>query len=247
LTGHDAQVPGRIEDSRAVAVDVFGTTVDWHSGVSREVAELAAARGIGLDAAGFVSDWRGRYLPAVDLVRRGELPWMNLDALHRRSLDALLADLDLSETFDRSDRDQLVRAWHRLPAWNDARDGLARLRDRFTLAALSNAGFAQLTTIAKTAGLTFDCIISAELARSYKPDPEAYLTAVRLLDLEPRQLLMVACHAWDIQGAHEAGLSTAFLGRPDEKGPNTEADRPEQAPADLTVTSFHDLADALGC
>jgi 2-haloacid dehalogenase len=236
-----------MEQVEVLAFDVFGTTVDWYTGVAEQVARAAAARGITVDGGEFATDWRGRYAPSMDLVRRGELPWLNLDALHRRSLDEMLEERGIGGAFDDEARAELVRAWHRLPAWPDSADGLARLRTRYTLAAVSNGGFALLTNLVKGAGLPFDCIISAELARHYKPDPEVYLTVTELLDVAPAQVMMVAAHVWDLVGASTAGLRTAFVRRPLEKGPDGRADRAADVDSDLAVAGFGELADRLGC
>jgi 2-haloacid dehalogenase len=232
---------------KVLAFDIFGTTVDWWTGISGQASRLAADRGIELDGGAFAEDWRGRYVPSMDRVRRGELPWQNLDALHRRSLDELLDEWEIGSAFDEAARAELVRSWHRLPSWPDAAGGLARLRDRYTLAAVSNGGFALLTNLVKAERLPFDCIISAELARRYKPDPEVYLTVAGLLDAEPAEVLMVAAHVWDLAGARAAGLHTAFVERPLEKGPAGQADRAEDADAGLVATSFTHLATQLGC
>jgi 2-haloacid dehalogenase len=180
-------------------------------------------------------------------VNRGERGWAYLDTLHRESLNELLDDFGVGDAFDDATRRQLVRAWHRLPAWADAAEGLARLRRRYVVAALSNGGFALLTNLVKAAALPFDCILSAQLARAYKPAPSAYLTAVRLLDVDPAHVLMVACHRWDIDGARNAGLRTAFVERPLEKGPHGIADRARDVTSDLVATSFTGLAHVLNC
>jgi 2-haloacid dehalogenase len=234
-----------VAEVRVLAFDVFGTTVDWRTGVAEQVGRLAATRGVTLDGGAFADDWRRRYVPSMDLVRRGELPWMYLDALHRRSLDEMLEERGIGAAFDDSARAELVRAWHRLPAWPDSVAGLERLRGRFTVAAVSNGGFALLTNLIKAAGLPFDCIVSAELARHYKPDPAVYLTVAELLDVRPAEVMLVAAHVWDIQGARNAGLATAFVERPLEKGPDGQADRAAEAKADLSVGSFIELADRL--
>ncbi|MCW2901281.1 MAG: haloacid dehalogenase type [Streptosporangiaceae bacterium] len=230
-----------------VACDIFGTTVDWRTGVAEQVAEIAEARGVNLDAGAFADAWRGRYLPSMQSVNRAERDWAYLDTLHRESLDELLDEYGVAGAFDDLARQQLVRVWHRLPAWEDAAEGLARLRRRYVVAALSNGGFALLTNLVKAAGLPFDAILSAELARVYKPEPQAYLTAAALLDVEPARMLMVAAHKWDIEGAHDAGLRTAFLERPREKGPHHTADRAADVTSDLTIAGFGQLADILGC
>lgn len=234
-------------DIQVLAFDVFGTAVDWWTGVSGQAGEIARARGVDLDTGAFASAWRSKYAPSMDLVRRGELPWTSLDGLHRRSLDELLTEMGIAEAFDEDARQRLVRAWHQLPAWPDAADGLERLRSRYVVAALSNGGFALLTHLAKAAGLRFDCIISAELARHYKPDLEVYETAASLLDVSADQMLMVAAHRWDLEGAARAGLRTAFVHRPLEKGPSARADHPSDVSADLSASSFPELATTLGC
>ncbi|GAB3572445.1 haloacid dehalogenase type II [Amycolatopsis endophytica] len=229
------------EGIRVIACDVFGTTVDWYSGVRDQVADVFGEHGVTLDAGEFASAWRGRYLPSMRRVQTGERDWAYLDTLHRESLDALLGEHGVS--LDEDARTRLVRAWHRLPAWPDSAEGLARLRSRYVVAALSNGGFALMTNLIKAASLPFDCVLSAELARTYKPAAEVYRTAAGLLDVAPHEVLMVAAHGWDLNGARAAGLRTAFLERPREKGPHQEADRDVEA--DLSVTSFGELADAL--
>ncbi|MFD0850627.1 haloacid dehalogenase type II [Actinomadura adrarensis] len=232
---------------RVVACDIFGTTVDWRTGVAGQITQIIAGNGQHLDAGAFADAWRDRYLPSLEHVNRGERDYVYLDTLHRESLDELLDDHGIANAFDDGARRRLVHAWHRLPAWDDAIQGLRRLRRRFVVTALSNGGFALLTNLVKAASLPFDCIVSADLARVYKPAPLAYLTAAELLDVAPDQVLMVAAHRWDIDGAREAGLSTAFLERPLERGPHRTADQATDVTSDLTVTSFHHLADALGC
>ncbi|GAA5115933.1 haloacid dehalogenase type II [Pseudonocardia adelaidensis] len=230
-----------------LAFDVFGTSVDWWTGITCQVTGIAAARGIDVDAAALAGAWRDRYLPSMARVRTGERPWTPLDTLHRESLDDVLDELGLADRFAEAVREQLVRCWYRLPAWDDVAGGLDRLRGRYLVVALSNGGFALLTHLAKHAGLRFDAVLSAELARTYKPDPAVYRTAAGLLGVEPARMLLVACHGWDITGAANAGLRTAFLERPGEKGPDHTADRAVDTSADLVVRGVGELAAALGC
>src|SRR5262249_37244873 len=191
-------------------------------------------------------DWRGQYGPSMQRVRDGDRGWANLDVLHRDSLDELLRQRGIADTVDEPARRRLVRAWHHLPAWGDTIPGLTRLRTRHVTAALSNGGFALLTNLIKAAELPFDCIVSAELIRAYKPDPRVYRAAAELLDVEPAQVLMVAAHRRDLEGAAEAGLCTAFLERPTEQGPNGSADRAIDGSNNFTVSSFLQLAEQLG-
>src|SRR5829696_4669228 len=184
-------------DVRALVFDVFGTVVDWHGGVAREVRRLLP----GVDADAFATAWRWRYEPSMDRVRRGERAWAVLDTLHRESLDALLDEFGhdaLEET-----RAELVLAWHRLDPWPD-----------FVAASLSNGNVSLLVDMAKRAGLPWDAVLSAELFGHYKPDAEVYDGAARLLGLAPEQVLMVAAHVDDLAAARQRGLRTAYVYRP---------------------------------
>ncbi len=222
-------------DVRALVFDVFGTVVDWRSGVARDVGRLL---GDAVDADAFADAWRGRYVPSMDRVRRGEQPWTDLDGLHRASLDELLAEHGLPDTPE-DVRAELVLSWHRLDPWPDSVPGLARLKRRHVIASLSNGNVALLVDMAKYGGLPWDTVLSAELFRHYKPDPEVYLGAAELLSLAPEQVLMVAAHVDDLVAAHKCGLRTAYVHRPTERGPAV-------ADADINVSALTDLADRLG-
>jgi 2-haloacid dehalogenase len=228
-------------DVRALVFDVFGTVVDWRSGVAREVRRLLGDR---VDALAVADDWRGRYVPSMERVRSGDLPWTPLDQLHRASLDEVLASAGLGSVAPAA-RDELVLAWHRLDPWPDVVPGLRRLSRTHVLAPLSNGNVALLVDLARRAGLPWDLVLGAEIVQHYKPDPEVYDSAPRLLALAPSQVLMVAAHVEDLVAARERGLRTAYVHRPDEFGgkrvpPSADPD------ADLSVTSFGELADRLG-
>lgn len=230
---------------RALAFDTFGTVVDWRSSIIRELEEFGKAVGVERDWAGFADDWRAGYPPAMDRVRRGELLWIKIDGLHRMILVDLLAQADI--TADDDAIDHLNRAWHRLDPWPDTVAGLTRLKRRFVITTLSNGNVSLLTNMAKRAGLPWDCVISAELFRHYKPDPEAYLGCAELLDVAPGELMLVAAHASDLRGAKRAGLMTAWVDRPLEYGDGRR--RPSKiadGEFDLMAADFNDLADRLG-
>lgn len=230
---------------RALTFDVFGTVTDWHSAIIRDGQELSRRTGLRTDWAAFANRWRGAYMPALDRVRRGEIPWTRLDALHRQALDRLLSDAGLAAVSE-ADRQWFNLVWHRLPAWPEVPAALDRLRARFLTATLSNGNVSMLVDIAKYAHLTWDCVLSAELARHFKPDREVYLKAAELLDLKPGQILMVAAHFDDLEGAHAAGLRTAYVARPREYGEGyTMPPRPAFA-FDFEARDLAHLADQLG-
>src|SRR6266545_2353786 len=210
----------RALELRVLAFDVFGTVVDWRSGVVAAGERLAARRKLHVDWPRLADAWRAGYGPSMDRVRNGELPWTKLDQLHRMTLDTLIPRFGL-ESLSEAERDELNRAWHQLPPWPDTVEGLTRLRRRFVITTLSNGNVSLLTGMAKHAGLPWDCILSAELVRHYKPDPEVYRLVPELFDLRPEQVMMVAAHEADLQAAKQLGLRTAFVHRPLEYGSQT--------------------------
>jgi len=236
-----------VAEIRVLTCDVFGTTVDWYTGVAAGVSEVFSELGLSVDAGAFANEWRAEYVPSMQRVRDGQREWANLDVLHAESLDLLLRRHGIADTVSPAARAMMVRAWHRLPAWSDTLPGLERLRTRYVIATLSNGGFALLTNLVKAERLPFDCVISAELVRAYKPDPRVYRAAADLLDVAPAEILMVAAHGRDLEAAAGVGLRTAFVERPREHGPYPGADRAADVTSDITVTSFLDLADHLGC
>jgi 2-haloacid dehalogenase len=222
---------------RALVFDIFGTLVDWRSGV----AEAFRASGVDADPEELADDWRARYRPILAEVNDGSRPWGNFDELHLETLADLATErgLDLGP----GERGRLVDAWHRLDPWPDVRSGLEALRLHHVTAALSNGHVALLVDLARHGDLRFDCLLSAELAHAYKPAPEVYRTAARLLGVEPGQLMMVAAHPWDLQGARDAGLRTGFVRRPLEYGVGSP--EPANPGAEEAVADLHELAGRL--
>jgi 2-haloacid dehalogenase len=231
---------------RALTFDVFGTTVDWRSGVAAEARRVGELNGVRGDWGRLADAWRALYGPYMDRVRRGELPWTNFDRLHRLSLDQVLRDLGV-EGFDESAREELTLAWERLPPWPDAARGLSRLANRFTVATLSNGNRSQQAALIRFAALAFQRLLSAEDFGHYKPDPEVYLGAASALGLEPGQVMMVAAHKADLRAAQAVGMRAAFVERSTEKGLGGGADLLPDPLADVQATDFLDLADKLGC
>ena len=228
---------------RALLLDVFGTCVDWRSGVARAV-RAAAPPGVGVDAGAVADAWRARYQPQLETVRSGARPWVDLDTLHREALDDVLAAHGL-DGLDGEARDDLTRAWHRLDPWPDTVAALARMRRHAVVAPLSNGHIALIVALSRHAGMTWDAVLGAEPARSYKPRPEVYLQGVEALGLRPGEAMMVACHASDLVAADACGLRTAFVRRPLEHGPRGAAEEPPEV-AGLVADDLGALADALG-
>jgi 2-haloacid dehalogenase len=228
-----------------LAFDVFGTVVDWRSSIIRELEQFGQQHGLQQDWPRFADSWRAGYGPAMDRVRRGELPWTRIDDLHRSILEELLGAAGITSICV-EDVDELNRAWHRLDPWPDTVSGLTRLKETFTITTLSNGNMSLLTNMAKRAGLPWDCVISAELFHHYKPDPQAYLGCADLLGVTPDRLMLVAAHPSDLRAAHDAGLMTAYVDRPLEMGPGNTPYAVADGEFDFTATDFLDLAQQLG-
>ena len=234
-----------VSNVKALTFDVFGTVVDWRSSIIREGEALARRKDIKVDWAKFADAWRAGYEPAMARVRDGELPWTKLDDLHRANLDQLLDECGIGGLSE-DEIDHLNRGWHRLDPWPDTVEGLNRLRRKYILATLSNGNVALLVNMAKRAGLPWDAILGPEVARHYKPQPEAYLSTADYLGLQPGQCMMVAAHNYDLVAASRLGFRTAFVARPTEYGPNQTKDLKAEYEFDIVAESFVDLADKLG-
>lgn len=230
------------ESVHLLAFDMFGTTVDWHSGIARAVDAL----GLPVSGDSFALAWRDAYPAAIDRVRSGAWPWTNFDTLHRATLDALLDSNRITHLSD-DDKRQLNLAWGRLDPWPDVVEGLTRLKQKYLVCALSNGNLSMLMQLTQHGGLPWDCIVSAETFKAYKPDPKLYLGAAHVCDVLPQQVMMVAAHQNDLTAARGCGMQTAYIERPREYGLSREnTDRPESANT-CFATSFTDLATLLGC
>jgi 2-haloacid dehalogenase len=226
---------------KVLAFDIFGTVVDWYGSIEREVNALD----LGVDAGSFALAWRAGYQPAMQRVRSGELGWTLIDDLHRMILEETLKKFGIASLSEEEKR-HLNKVWHRLDAWPDSVAGLARLKDRYTITTLSNGNLGLLTNMAKRAGLPWDCILSAEVFRAYKPDPATYLGAAKVFDLSPHEVMLVAAHQDDLAAARGCGLQTAYIERPTEFGPKRKDISPNPLNT-LHARDLLDLATRLGC
>ena len=220
--------------------DVFGTVVDWHGSIVREVL----ARWPEVDGDALAIAWRSGYRPAMARVMAGEVGWTLLDDLHRMILDEILPQFGL-EGLDDTERAELNRIWHRLDPWPDSVAAITRLKHRYIVSPLSNGNIGLLTDMAKRAGLPWDCVLSAEVFRAYKPDQATYLGAADIFDLEPEQVMLVAAHHEDLAAARSCGLRTAYVERPQEYGTGRLMDVSPRAENDLHAADLGGLADQL--
>ncbi|WP_370632076.1 haloacid dehalogenase type II [Pusillimonas sp. MFBS29] len=236
-----------MQDVRALVFDVFGTVVDWRNGVARQAANFLAKNDVPMEPTEFADAWRRRYQPAMEAVRSGQRPFVRLDILHRENLEAVLTEAGVDvAAIDPQELAELNLAWHRLDPWPDVLSGLARLKDRFIIAPLSNGNIILMLDMARRAGIPWHTILGAEVVQAYKPAPAAYLRTVDLLAMRPEQVCMVAAHNNDLAAARACGLKTTFVLRPTEHGASQTTDLHPEQDWEVTVDSFEALADALG-
>ena len=232
----------------ALLFDVFGTVVDWRTGVAREVETFFEGSGQTVDPIAFADSWRAKYQPSMEEIRSGRRGYTVLDVLHRENLDATLAELGLDGVVDDEGRARLNRAWEKLPPWPDVLPGLEALRSRYLVAPCSNGSIAMMARLARSARLPWDAVVGADIARDYKPQAAVYTASAAALGLAPEQVMMVAAHNFDLAAAREAGLAAAFVPRPDEYG-GGPVGTPDLAPSDdweAVVPDFMALARHMG-
>jgi len=229
---------------RAMFFDVFGTLVDWRTGVAREAERVLRQAGYNLEWTAFADAWRGEYQPGMEEVRSGRIPFCKLDVLHRRNLERFMPRFGVRDLSDDASG-ELTLAWHRLDAWLDVPAALARLKKRFLLAPVSNGNISLMVDLARRNDFPWDAILGAEVAGDYKPKPRVYLAACEAFDLRPEQCMMVAAHSSDLAAAAACGLRTGHVARPDEHGPAT-GERAPSVKVDVAGKDLADLADKLG-
>jgi 2-haloacid dehalogenase len=229
---------------RAMFFDVFGTLVDWRTGVAREAEGVLRPLGYKLDWTGFAAAWRGEYQPGMEEVRSGRIPFCKLDVLHQRNLERFMPRFGVRNLSGDVLR-ELTLAWHHLDAWPEVPAALKRLRKKFMLAPVSNGNISLMVDLARRNDFPWDAILGAEVAGDYKPKPLVYLAACEAFDLKPVECMMVAAHSNDLAAAAACGLRTGHIARPDEHGPGT-GERAPTVKVDVAAKDLNDLADKIG-
>lgn len=229
----------------AIIFDVFGTIVDWRSGVANEASRFFAEKSIETDPHEFADAWRGEYQPAMERIRTGGRGYVSLDTLHRENLEIVLDRYGISDRFSDEEKAEFNRAWEKLPPWPDSVPALTRLKQDFIIAPCSNGSIALMTRLAKFGGLPWDAIVGADIAGTYKPQPGAYLKSASALGVAPESVLMVAAHNDDLAAARACGLKTAFFGRPNEHGSHAKAETDATSDWDYIAIDAANLAEKL--
>jgi len=227
---------------KALTFDTGGTILDWHGGISKAFAAAGARSGLSADWPAVTNEYRRRSLKGIV----GQVnPDFNFDDVHRTVLDEVVRDYKL-DAFSAADRDAIWRTWHSLDAWPDFAPALARLRKRYVVASFTLLTTSLVIDVSKKNAIDWDAIISCEMFGIYKTRPEAYQRAAKLLQLEPGEILMVACHNFDLNAALACGYQTAFVRRPAEWGAEGPPDPVPNPKHTMVVDTFPELAERLG-
>ncbi len=230
---------------KALTFDMQGSLLDFYGTIVDAGAAVIGNRDLHLDWTDVLDRWRKGYRAQLDAILAGTMPWQSTDRIYRSALDGLLENVDGASALSTSDRDTLSAAWSSLKPWPDTRPGLLRLRERFKLSTLSNGSMASIVNIVKMQDLPFDCVLTAELVDSSKPDPKVYALAQKSLGVRADEILMVACHKYDLAAAKKFGFKVAFIPRPLEFGPKGRTDGGAEAYFDAMAPSLTGLADML--
>ena len=222
---------------KAYIFDVFGTLTDWRTSIAREVARVFDT----VDNWAFADAWRAEYQPAMQRIRGGERGYVSLDDIHSENLSIVMNAFDVA-SLSQAEHQSLSRAWERLDTWPDVVPGLRALKEQAIVAPCSNGSIALMTHLAKHAGLPWDCILGADIAKDYKPKPEVYLASCHALRLDPAEVMMVAAHNDDLVAATEVGLQTCFIPRPTEHGPDQTTDLVPSGKWSAVVSDLSELA-----
>lgn len=227
--------------------DIIGTTIDWYKAVYDQLLNITKIYNIKINIDSFIISWRNKFLPYIQDINQGYKKYVDFDTINKNTLNELINDLKLDNVFNEDMKKLMINSWYNSSSWEDCINGLNKLSKKFKVIAFSNSGMKLLIEIVKKEKLPFDCILSTDIAQCYKPENKSYLSIIKLINVTPEECMMVACHKWDIDGAHNVGMKTAFVKRPYEKGPNNKADESNNVICDIKVTSFNDLAKKLDC
>ncbi|MCH9756908.1 MAG: haloacid dehalogenase type II [Gammaproteobacteria bacterium] len=231
---------------KAVLFDTFGTVVDWHGTMVQEFGVLFNQKNItSVDCEQFVDAWVTSYAENMSDIAEGRAPFLTVDALNKMALDELLERYQITSYFTENERHHMWMIWHRLKAWPDSVSGLRALKKRFIIGTLSNGNVKMLVDLSKKENLDWDVIFSGELFGHYKPDPVVYQSAVKMLNLKPSEILLVASHRYDLEAARQLGFKTAYIFRPLEYGVSKEVKMPHDDEFDFVAIGIDELAEKL--
>jgi 2-haloacid dehalogenase len=227
---------------KAMTFDVQGTLFDYYQPFARISNALNNRKGLHVNWSGFPGDWNAGAVSIIQAITAGNRAWIPPGQIFRESLDTLVSTRGLTGQLDDADRVELMSVWSQMVPWPDSVEGIAQLKRKVTVAALSNASMAGVIALARHAGLPFDAVLTGELMHAYKPSLDVYRTASTYLGFPPGEIMMVAAHKFDLKAANAAGFKTAYIPRPLELGPATRVDRSPETYIDIVADNLIELS-----
>jgi 2-haloacid dehalogenase len=213
--------------------DTYGTLIDWEAGIAAALrAALPALAGRSDDE---LSERFAAYESAA------EVPYQPYRGVLADSVRAVAREHDL-EVDDAAvaDFSESVRDW---PAFPDSAAALARLKEQFKLAVITNCDTDLFAASNARLGVEFDWIITAEIACSYKPDLNNFHVAFDTIDTPRERILHVAQSLFhDHVPAKSLGMTTIWIDRRHNR-PGFGATPPATATPDARFESMQAFAD----
>ena len=220
--------------------DAFGTILDLGGSHAPRLGEFLKSKGSEVTVGELWARWR--YRQRIEQYQDNQFyagHYGYLDSSRR----ALIYTLRSSKLpFGDVDIARIMAGWQELNPFPDAVPGLQRLRSKFKLVVLSNGERDFLAHLVKTrVQYDFDGVISVQDVGVFKPSPQVYRYAARILKAEPCELLMVSSNSFDVVGARASGYRGGYVNRYDLPYDET----PYRF--DIEARDFLDLAGKLGC
>ena len=209
-----------MEQIKVLAFDTGGTVLDWHAGLTAAMAAWGAAHGIERDWHALANEHRRRSLRRMTNTVD---PGFNIDDVHR-DVARRIVRRERARRFRRRNGERSPRAGTGLMRGRIFAAALRRLRRHRICVSFTILSLSLIVDVSRRNGIDWDAVIPCEMLRVYKPLPDAYRRAAAFLAVEPREILMVACHNFDLDAARGVGYRTAFVRRPDEWGPGGPPD-----------------------
>lgn len=230
-----------MEPIKVLAFDTGGTVLDWHAGLTAAMMGWGNRHSIERDWHALANAHRRRSLRRMTSTVD---PGFNIDDVHREVVGELFDGNGLGGSAE--ERRAIAESWHQLAAWPDFPEALRRLRRHRICVSFTILSLSLIVDVSRHNAIDWDAVIPCEMLRVYKPLPDAYRRAARFLAVEPHEIMMVACHNFDLDAARGVGYRTAFVRRPDEWGPSGPPDPVPNPATDIVVDGFAELADRLG-
>ncbi len=226
----------KLKEVKAFTFDTGGTILDWHSGFRKGFEYLKKKNDLSINCAELANELRRRSLKIVTNQDKNSLK--NFDEAHKIAIEDMLLENNIV-----ADNDDKKYLYYEAPAnllsWSDFLEPFNNLKKQYLCVSFTLLSNRLVFLNSKRNKINWDLILSCETLEVYKPELEAYKKTARLLQLDPSECVMVACHSFDLNAAKLAGFKTIFVKRYNEWGANTKIS--VDGEYDLVISNFKEL------